>query len=233
MATRAWRGALPGPGLSMDAAVQAALQRWPNVPAVCGWLSLSARGQWRLHPLGDATPERPGESITNPQLLAYIGRNYLAETDGRWYFQNGPQRVYVTLALAPWVLRLGNDGRHLVTHTGLPVTAVHGWWLHANGTLYLQTEHGPGVLLDRDLATALGALTNTAGVPLETPLLNDPDAPLHHTLAAWHGEPLHWALTPAGSAPLHLLASGTTEAVLGFVRQPCCQPPNAPLLQNR
>ncbi|MGB3277244.1 MAG: DUF2946 family protein, partial [Castellaniella sp.] len=30
----------------MDDQVLAAMARWPNVPAVHGWLSLTARGQW-------------------------------------------------------------------------------------------------------------------------------------------------------------------------------------------
>ena len=35
----------------MDPSVLNALERWPEVPAVYGWLSLSARGDWRLHEL--------------------------------------------------------------------------------------------------------------------------------------------------------------------------------------
>ena len=38
----------------MDQSVLDAVKRWPNVPAVYGWLSLTARGEWKLHPLGDA-----------------------------------------------------------------------------------------------------------------------------------------------------------------------------------
>ncbi|MBP7581842.1 MAG: DUF2946 family protein, partial [Vogesella sp.] len=32
----------------MDALVLAAMDKWPNVPAVYGWLRLDARGQWWL-----------------------------------------------------------------------------------------------------------------------------------------------------------------------------------------
>ena len=38
----------------MDQSVLDAVKRWPDVPAVYGWLSLTARGEWKLHPLGDA-----------------------------------------------------------------------------------------------------------------------------------------------------------------------------------
>ena len=30
----------------MDAIVEAALRKWPNVPACRGWLGLDARGDW-------------------------------------------------------------------------------------------------------------------------------------------------------------------------------------------
>lgn len=85
----------------MDDDVKAALVRWPNVPAVAGWLSLDGRGRWHLHPQGDAAEGGPGESITNTQILAFIERNYEHDDQGRWFFQNGPQRVYVRIDAAP------------------------------------------------------------------------------------------------------------------------------------
>jgi hypothetical protein len=80
----------------MDEAVRQALARWPDVPDCFGWLSLSRRGEWQL-------PDGP---IRHAGLAAFIGRNYEADADGRWYFQNGPQRVFVSLAYTPTVLRL-------------------------------------------------------------------------------------------------------------------------------
>ena len=32
----------------MDAIVEAALKKWPNVPACHGWLALDARGDWYM-----------------------------------------------------------------------------------------------------------------------------------------------------------------------------------------
>src|SRR3546814_3203944 len=101
------------------------MARWPNVPDVFGWLSLSERGQWRLHPQGDALqpaqadPSRQppkagpgpksapgaGEKIGSPAITAFIDRNYTCDAHGRWYFQNGPQRVFVRLDAAPYILR--------------------------------------------------------------------------------------------------------------------------------
>ena len=71
----------------MDADVLAAIARWPNVPAVYGWLSLTARGEWRLR----------GERIENAAIRAFFDRNYAGDAQGCWYVQNGPQRVYVAL----------------------------------------------------------------------------------------------------------------------------------------
>lgn len=113
----------------MDASVKDAIARWPDVPAVFGWLSLDPRGRWRLHPQGQAAAGGPGESITNAQIQGFIDRNYERDDAGRWFFQNGPQRVFLRLDAAPYVLRLDDAGRALLTHTGQAVSAVSGWWL--------------------------------------------------------------------------------------------------------
>ena len=73
----------------MDQSVKDAIARWPDVPAAHGWLSLDARGRWRFHPQGLSAQGGPGESITNPQILDFIGRNYAHDDAGRWFFQNG------------------------------------------------------------------------------------------------------------------------------------------------
>src|SRR3546814_10640581 len=62
---------------TMDEQVIAAMARWPDVPDVYGWLSLSERGEWRLHPQGDALrPQHcapgaccsPGEAISSTPI---------------------------------------------------------------------------------------------------------------------------------------------------------------------
>ena len=92
----------------MDALVARAMAKWPNVPAVYGWLSLDRRGNWRIK----------GERIANEALREFIARNYESDGAGCWYFQNGPQRVYVALAYAPLVVRY--EGEALVDHCGRP-----------------------------------------------------------------------------------------------------------------
>ena len=124
----------------MDQSVKDAIARWPDVPAVFGWLSLDGRGRWRLHPQGQAAQGGEGESITNSQILDFINRNYEHDDAGRWFFQNGPQRVFLRLDAAPFVLRLSDDSSRLVTHTNVPVESVSGWWPVSYTHLTLPTK---------------------------------------------------------------------------------------------
>src|SRR6195256_885869 len=101
----------------MDDIVIRGMAKWPNVPAVYGWLALDRRGQWRIK----------GELISNPTVTAFIGRNFERDERGCWFFQNGPQRVFVALDYAPLVLRVtGAEGSALEfeAHTGKKVAAV-------------------------------------------------------------------------------------------------------------
>lgn len=100
----------------MDEIVRQAMAKWPNVPHCYGWLALDRRGQWRMRDDAAQAAGTAGDPIRHAALLAFIARNYASDEAGRWYFQNGPQRVYVALAYAPFVVRLtwdtaANDGR--------------------------------------------------------------------------------------------------------------------------
>lgn len=150
----------------MDQSVKDALARWPDVPAVYGWLSLDARGRWRLHPQGLAAAGGPGESIANTQILEFINRNYEHDEAGRWFFQNGPQRVFLRLDAAPYVLRLSDDNSGLLTHTNVAIDSVDGWKLDDAGQLYALTPLGAGIVLDRDLPPLLEKMTTADGAPL-------------------------------------------------------------------
>lgn len=109
----------------MDTSVIDAIKRWPNVPAAWGWLSLTCRGEWRLHPLGDAAEGGPGESITNEQITGFINRNYLGDNQGQWLFQNGPQKVYVRLDSTPYILRTVFGGGRSKPMPTQPVAQQH------------------------------------------------------------------------------------------------------------
>jgi hypothetical protein len=140
----------------MDEIVLKAMARWPDVPAVYGWLALDRRGQWQLK----------GDRIENPAITAFIARNYTVDREGCWFFQNGPQRVFVDLEYTPWVVRLAAPGA-LVTHTGLTVASVGGVWVDDDGVLVVATEHGPALIDDRDVEDLSAAITDRAGGPLD------------------------------------------------------------------
>jgi hypothetical protein len=97
----------------MDQGVAESLVKWPNVPHCFGWLALDRRGAWRMRDDYAQAHGLPGDVIKHAALNAFIARNYASDTDGRYFFQNGPQRVYVNLDATPWVVRMmptGNAG---------------------------------------------------------------------------------------------------------------------------
>lgn len=151
--------------MPLDDAVIRAMARWPNVPAVHGWLRLTRRGRWMLIDRGrpdfDEARDGQGSEITSPPILDFIGRNYLPDAHGRWFWQNGPQRVYVDLDAAPLYFRLLEPAdrrthqasdRTVITHTGYPVTRIDRAALDEDGQVWLLTDLGPGCVDDRDLA---------------------------------------------------------------------------------
>ncbi|MEF8834327.1 MAG: DUF2946 family protein [Halofilum sp. (in: g-proteobacteria)] len=127
----------------MDESVRAAMAKWPDVPSLSGWLSLDESGHWRLK----------GEPITHAGLVEFINRNYDRDEQGRWFFQNGPQRGFVSLDYAPWVLYVNADD-DLCRHTGEHVEAVDGAWIDEEGNLLLHFEAGVG-LVDSDSLPAV------------------------------------------------------------------------------
>lgn len=123
----------------MDDIVARSLVKWPNVPAVYGWLALDRRGNWLIK----------GERIGNSALREFIGRNYEPDAHGRWFFQNGPQRVYVSLAYTPLVAHYA--GESLFDHCGRPF-APRQAFQDDEGSVLLLGERGLALLDDRDLA---------------------------------------------------------------------------------
>jgi len=188
----------------MDPSVLAAMAKWPDVPDVFGWLSLTARGEWRLR----------GEPIANPAIREFIGRNYAADKDGRWYFQNGPQRVYVTLELAPWVYRIEPDGR-LLTFTGLAPKQLHAAALIDSETFVVLTDLGAGNIDDRDTGQFLSALADGNGRSLDGAALED---------ALGGDQPVFVAAARLGLGtalvPLRRLTAKALEEAFGFSAAP-------------
>jgi hypothetical protein len=167
-----------------DDVVLRAMAKWPNVPACYGWLALDRRGAWRIR----------GETISHARSIAFLGRHYRADDEGRWYVQNGPQRVFVDLAYTPWVYRY-DSATGFTTHTGLAANDLARAFIDDEGNLLLATGVGIGVVDDRDL-TAVSALIGTA---------------------AGGGEALSWN---GARLPLEPIARGAVAGTFGFAPQP-------------
>ncbi len=174
----------------MDDIVKQAMAKWPSVPACYGWLALSARGDWYLrddgaqaagpfqsaafaaqaagHTAADA-PERraaaKGSRLLHEKLVDFIQRNYESDAQGRWFFQNGPQRVYVELEATPWVWRVGSGPEFgVAAHTGA-AAQPSACFLDDEGRLYLQTDIGFGLVHSLDMAHAADAIEQGLWVP--------------------------------------------------------------------
>lgn len=144
----------------MDDIVRQAIAKWPHVPDCYGWLGLDARGQWFLR--DDATqahgpfPLAKGTLLRHEKLIAFIHRNYEADAQGRWYFQNGPQRVYVELEAAPLVWRMGADGA-VAAHTGWAAEPTE-CLVDEAGHVYLVAAQGLGLVHSLDVPLAAQAV---------------------------------------------------------------------------
>ena len=194
-----------------DDAVIRAMAKWPDVPDVFGWLALDRRGRWRLE----------GEPIANEAANRFIGRNYAHDDRGRWFFQNGPQRVFVSLRYAPWVYRLEGSGA-LCTHTGRRACAPIAVSLDEEHNVTVLTELGPGLVDDRDLADLSERFTSAAGDRLDDDVVEATLADLAQGRRAdlalvWGGGSDAGARTVT---PVELVPAAELPLRFGFVREP-------------
>lgn len=164
----------------MDEIVKAALRKWPNVPHCYDWLALDARGDWymrdeRVQAAGPF-PRIKGSRIQHPKLLDFIHRNYLADDSGCWFFQNGPQRVYVQLEAAPLVWRVmwGTGGLSLTSHHGVACDKARNSWLDESGRLFLDSALGFGLVHTQDMAGAAEAVEQGLWQPETLPFAEMP-----------------------------------------------------------
>ncbi len=155
----------------MDDIVRQAMAKWPKVPHCFGWLGLDARGNWYLRDAdaqshgpfaGGPTPGK-GSLLQHEKLIGFIGRNYSCDDAGQWYFQNGPQRVFVELELTPWVWRVADD-YSVCAHTGQSVRAQR-CCVDEMGRVYLETDIGFGLVHSLDMLHAANAIESGLWVP--------------------------------------------------------------------
>jgi hypothetical protein len=148
----------------MDDIVKQAMAKWPNVPDCYGWLGLDARGNWYMRDdkaqacgtFASGQMGAKGSRLGHLGLISFIERNYQVDEYGQWYFQNGPQRVYVELEVAPWVWRIADDGS-VTTHTG-KLAQVRKTLVDQVGKVYLDCDLGLGLVHTLDVGTAADAI---------------------------------------------------------------------------
>ena len=174
----------------MDPSVHHAMARWPDVPAVFGYVGLDRRGTLYLE----------GAPVTHERTAAFMRRNFGLDDHGRAFFQNGPQRAYADLEVTPWVARLTSSDA-LVTHTEQAIHHLREAWLTSSGDLVLVTEFGPALVHAQDLDRMADHMSGEIANP-----------------AAGHA-PLTLALL-GEQLLIHSLADDDLAGALGFQRQP-------------
>lgn len=205
----------------MDDSVVRSLVKWPTVANCFGWLALDRRGAWRMRDDYAQAHGLPGDAIKHEALNAFIARNYASDAEGRYFFQNGPQRVYVNLDATPWVVRMMPTGN-----------ATHPWQLQTQCQTLLNPEAAfideSGHILIAGLLTQ-SICNSSNGNPFSTvdrisvALLHDHDIELFSQLAAldhatcalegswlWHGQ----------SLPLEPISSDEVMSRFAFQMRP-------------
>jgi hypothetical protein len=176
----------------MDDIVIAAIRKWPNVPAVYGWLALDARGDWYLRDEAVQAhapfAQLKGSRIEHRRLIEFIARNYAADERGAWFFQNGPQRVYVELEAAPLVAGVERSGDSFVlaSHVGHAVGDAQcrpaACLLDEAGRLFVASPAGLAIVRSTDMLTAADALEFGAWPPVQEVVFADLAARYGHQL---------------------------------------------------
>ena len=107
-------------------------------------------------------PQSRGSWLRHEKLIDFIGRNYESDDEGRWFFQNGPQQVYVELG-APV---------DLAGFAGLPPAVPYRFanqcgecLLDEEGRLYIASPQGLGLVHSQDMVLAAEAVEQGVWVP--------------------------------------------------------------------
>ncbi len=141
----------------MDEIVKAAMAKWPKVPHCYAWLALDARGNWRMRDERAQALNLAGDTIRNPALQQFINRNYGVDDEGRWHFQNGPQKVYVDLETTPYITQL-LPTQEWRLHTGEIIALPTKVYLLQDGSIVVQAGDRLAQVDDRDLIDTIALL---------------------------------------------------------------------------
>jgi hypothetical protein len=193
----------------MDDIVKQAMAKWPNVPHCYGWLALDARGVWRMRDEAAQRAQAPGDKLNNAALVGFINRNYLTDERGCWYFQNGPQRVYVNLEATPFIART-DPAQGLVLHTGEALGIPEQAWLEGSGALLVRAGARVAQLDDRDVAQLLQSIELDGEPVKDEALMAWLDGGAGRLVLRWQGRAIEIERLGADEAPQRF----------GFVRRP-------------
>ncbi|MGV0962586.1 MAG: DUF2946 family protein [Polynucleobacter sp.] len=157
----------------MDEQVLRSLINWPNVPHCFGWLALDRRGQWRMRDEFAQANQLAGSVIQHAALNEFISRNYACDSLGRYFFQNGPQRVFITLDATPWIARIipSEIGPQLLTQCGTEIQP-QGALSDEKGNIYIAG------IIPQSLSNQIDGTAFTKTELLSVALLHDHDLDL-------------------------------------------------------
>ncbi len=141
----------------MDDIVKAAMAKWPKVPHCYAWLALDARGNWRMRDERAQALNLVGDTIRNSALQQFINRNYGVDAHGCWYFQNGPQKVYVDLEATPYIAQLLPTQQWRLQN-GEMIDMLELAYLLQDGNVVIQAGEKLAQVDDRDLLDTIALL---------------------------------------------------------------------------
>lgn len=193
----------------MDKQVQLAMAKWPDVPHCYGWLALDARGAWRMRDQRAQELGLPGSKIANTGLRRFIDRNYQGDESGRYFFQNGPQRVYVGLEATPYIAH-SDPQSGWILHTGVVLERCDAVWMTREGKIILRSEKILTQIDDRDMVQAMSQIYLHDHPVTDAQLLNWLDSPTDALFFVMQGKAVRMQIST-----LDLLAASHP-----FVRNP-------------
>jgi hypothetical protein len=114
-----------------------------------------------------------GTVIQHAALNEFISRNYACDSLGRYFFQNGPQRVFISLDATPFIARIipSKSGPQLLTQCGTEIKP-HGALSDEKGNIYITG------LIPQSLADTHDSSTFTQTQSISVALLHDHDLDL-------------------------------------------------------
>ncbi len=101
------------------------------------------------------------------------------------------------------------------THTGRAVTQIDGAWIDEAGVVLIESEHGVGVMDDRDLEQLLACFTTGRGMALAEENIG---AAIEQLQAGMQADLAFWCC--GNTVPVAPIASAAVAARFGFVQRP-------------